>query len=209
MDISKTSWATRMAEPLSAVHARLTAVFSRAWYVGMARVPVPSHVKWSALLDLLVHMARAPAHSPPAGHATPDAVTEDPVADALSHAFEHAGGRWAWRRSVWLAHTAVPAEALADVMTVTLKTLNMPSRVTVRGASDVEITTAYCPFIRSMVRGTPLTRQVCDRVCGERHSLFKAAASGMPLPVQYAAPGKMGHGDVRCVKTLRVLRHEG
>jgi len=185
--------------PIEAARMRVAAAFGRVWYAALARLPLPSYHKWTGMLDYLVQLIRTPA---------PQADPADPTTDPLIQFVEHAGQRWAWRRTAWIAQTSELASALADVMTMTLKSLDMPSHVATSGQT-VEIVSQYCPFIRSMVRGIPVTKQVCQRVCGERHSLFNSIVSGLPVPVEYTAPSKMGHGDTRCVKRLRVMRAAG
>ncbi len=175
---------------------RLRTSVADAWYRTIVRFPMSSQDKWQGLNDLLVQLVHAGIQR--------DGMLPDGQDSSLPKALETAASRWMWRRSDWLANSAAQTSALDDLLTVTFKTLNMTTLLELNGTT-LKATTFYCPFIENTRRGEPVARRICERMCSERHSLFKGLTQGLPLTVKYLSPRKMGWGDEHCVKVFRLL----
>lgn len=169
--------------------------FARLWYRLLGLVPIPSESKWRGMEELLTLVSQA--------------TLEDESCEAglqqntLEKAMEQAGSNWMWKRSEWLVGSNAPASAVNDLVVNTFKTLDMPTSVHSDG-STIRAVTFRCPFVEK-AKNSRMARKTCQVMCSQHRSLFHGFVQGLPVPVRYLAPSKMGWGDSQCVKEFHIL----
>lgn len=174
---------------------KIKATIAAIWYKLLARFPLPAQNKWEGVTDLLAQIPLASLE---------EEEGREAIEEALDGSLEKAGARWMWRRSEWLAGSAVPNSAASDLLVVAFKTLDMATRIKTNGNS-IKATTYHCPFIERTRRGESVAKRICQGMCSEHHSLFKGLTHGLPIAMSYEAPRKMGWGDDHCIKEFRLL----
>jgi hypothetical protein len=170
---------------------------SRLWYTVLLRFPVPAQDKWHisvtffrALVNVFPQVSRT---------SEGDYTGEVLVARSL-HRVGHA---WVEQLLPMSASRSFHSRHVADVLSVALKTMAMPSRVQIN-RDNVRVTTFQCPLLDQARRTGEPEALVCECTCGEMKSLFKGFSEGFPAFVQYRAPRMMGQGAELCTKEFNI-----
>lgn len=176
----------------------------RAWtkhllYRLLDWLPLPAQDKWSRSLQLLRLQLRLfpQAANERLGSTESERMTKK--------ALEETGRQLVTSRFNWSSPPAPDMELVRDTYTVLVKTLNLPSHINI-AQEKVTITTFHCPFLEDARTMNEKAANVCERVCGQRRSLFKGTVEGFPFFMSYQAPLMMGHGDNICVKEIQLLK---
>ena len=159
----------------------------------LVRLPVPSEVKWHHTLQFVGNLTLGyyrdlkttlPAHE-----------AQTIVAKGLSEA----GRRWMWEMISARGGEVKSRTALADMMNVSFRALDIQSTVEI-GTHEVVVTNWHCPYVSQAPREQVAKEVVCEMMCGGRSSLFQGVNHGLPLFIQYKPEAMMGKGDTACVK---------
>ena len=160
-------------------------------------LPLPAQDKWSHSLQLVRLQLRL---FPQMANEKLGPAESERLAKRTLH---QAGRQLIINRFNWSSPPQPDAELVRDIYSVMVKTLNLPSNVTI-AQEKVTITTQSCPFLEDAKLMKGNAASVCVRVCGQDRSLFKGTTEGFPFFVSYHAPMMMGHGDAMCVKEIQV-----
>lgn len=168
----------------------------RALYKTLAVFPIPSESKWRGTVELSALLLQTVVKMQ-----QDNSSGESPIASG--HHLEWLGEHWMWRRAEFLGFQGPYAPAINSTLITVFKTLDMPTKIKVRG-SLITMVTTRCPFLeKAKVNGT--AEATCEAVCAEKHSLFRGVANGLPFHVKYHAPYMMGYRDQACVKLLKIV----
>lgn len=121
---------------------------------------------------------------------------------ALRGTMERTGDLWMWKRSDTLSGFVTSSSGVADVLALTFKTLDMQT-ILLRKSAKIRALTFHCPFVQR-AKSAEMARRTCELVCSEHQSLFHGLVKGLPSPVLYLAPRRMGWGDTHCVKEFLI-----
>lgn len=169
-------------------------VFARLWYRALKKLPVPSETKWSGLTELLALVSSAGLELDGRGRAR--------RLSAMQRIMDQVGKQWMSKRAGWVGDSAAPIPAVAELLTLAFKTLNIPTAVQAQPGS-IRATTFRCPFVENADCSSS-ARKICHMVCSDTLSLFHGFGQGLPIPLGYYAPRKMGWGDPVCVKDFQL-----
>lgn len=178
---------------------RLLREAKHLFYRMLGWLPLPAQDKWSHSLQLVRLQLRL---FPQMANEKLGPAESERLAKIALH---QAGRQLIINRFNWSSPPQPDVDLVRDIYTVLVKTLNLPSNVTI-AQDKVTITTFVCPFLEDANVVKENGASVCVRVCGQDRSLFKGTTEGFPFYVSYHAPMMMGHGDKMCVKELHVLK---
>ena len=159
----------------------------------LVRLPVPSEVKWHHTLQFVGNLTLGYYR---------DLKTTMPAHDAqtiVTKGLSEAGRRWMWEMISARGGEVKSRTALADMMNVSFRALDIQSTVEI-GAHEVVVTNWHCPYVAQASREQVAKEVVCEMMCGGRSSLFQGVNHGLPLFIQYKPETMMGKGDKACVK---------
>ncbi len=176
--------------------ALVLALTKRILYKVLAVFPIPSESKWRGSVELssllMQTVIKVQENSP----------YQESAGNNGQH-IEWLGEHWMWRRAEWLGSQGPYAPAINTTLVSVFKTLDMPTKVNIRGSLITTVTTR-CPFLeKARVNGT--AEATCETVCAEKHSLFRGVVKGLPFHAHYYAPYMMGYGDQACVKLFKII----
>ncbi len=188
-----TAWAT-----VHRILLRLRWETRHLFYRLLSWLPLPAQDKWNHSLQLVRLQLRLFPRmaTEKLGQAESERLTK--------MALHQAGRQLVINRFNWSSPPEPDGELVRDTYSILVKTLNLPSNVTI-AQGKVTIVTSLCPFLDDAKVMKENGANVCIRVCGQDRSLFKGTTEGFPFFVSYRAPMMMGHGDAMCVKELQVL----
>ena len=167
---------------------------ARLWFWAVGHMPIPSENKWRGINELLAFICETslqPADGPNA-----------PFEPTVDQAMFYAGTKWMRTRAEWLQRSIAPTPALADLLLLAFKTLNMSTQVR-REDDTIVATTFRCPLVEQ-ANTKKTARRVCQVTCSDGRSLFHGMVKGIPLAMDYRAPRKMGWGHPVCIKHFQL-----
>jgi predicted ArsR family transcriptional regulator len=111
------------------------------------------------------------------------------------------GKRWVRANSPLVRQVHPDVNALGEVLTIALKSMNIRSRVQVTDTS-VTVLNMACPLLEWAKEHQIEPNRICQAVCGEHASFFKGVSYSYPVYVSYRASHMMGRGHPMCKKVF-------
>lgn len=166
---------------------------SRSLIALTMRLPLPSEVKWQCTLDfirdLTIEYYRDLARTLP----------EPEARRVVMHALSASGRRWMHDLATKQGTDLNSGLALADILKVVFRTLNIDSSVE-PGRGEVLVTNYACPYLAQATEQGMPAGPVCEMMCGDVNSLLEGVTHGLPAMVLYRSHAMMGLGAQVCVK---------
>lgn len=177
----------------------LRSIGARLWYRALKNLPATSESKWLGTTELLALVSLAALE--------PDDYSQYKHLSNMERTMNQVGRQWMSRRAEWLKASPAPEAAATVLLTLALKTLDMPT-VLRRQGHTLHAATFRCPFVEQTSRAAT-ARKLCQMMCSSNLSLFHGFAQGFPIPMQYRTSSKIGWGDAVCVKEFQIQSDPG
>ena len=181
---------------------RVTGTVSRVASLVVMRLPMPAEMKWQYTLDFIGDLTIE--YYLDLSKSMPEAEARLLVVRTLSAS----GRRWVRDMTRKQGVTLGTAVALADVLKLVFRTLNIDSSVEVL-RDEVLVTNHACPYLAQATEQGMSSSRMCEMICGDVTSLMDGMSQGLPAPVRYRSQAMMGQGDRVCTKHFSVTRPVG
>lgn len=159
--------------------------------------PVPAEMKWQETLQLQNSLLQSGLEE------MEEALGRQTAQDLMDRMLYVSGKRWICASGPFKTNVEPNVGALAEVLTLAFKSLDIRSNVSV-SANGVTVTNTACLFVRWAQTHHMEPERMCQMLCGNQASFFKGVSYSYPIYVSYRATHMMGKGHPACKKTFQV-----